>query len=192
MPAVELTPSARRWCAFGPLTIAFDGRVIEPRPWTEAHSRWAADLAGSAPPGPMLELCAGAGHIGLLAAVLADRELVQVEADPVAADYATENAARAGRASTTEVRASPVESAMRAGEAFPVVIADPPYLPTGEVDRYPEDPARQSTAGSTGSTCCASAWTSWSVTWPPTASPCSRCGVRPRLIRWQRWWRPAT
>ena len=78
--------------------------MLDARAWTLLQSEWAAALAAQAEPGPMLELCAGAGHIGLAAAVLAGRDLVQVEADEVAAGYAVRNAARAGWAARTQVR----------------------------------------------------------------------------------------
>ena len=58
---------------FGHLPIAFDERVLRPRPWTVAQSRWAAELLHDRPaPSAVLELCAGAGHIGLLALAMAD------------------------------------------------------------------------------------------------------------------------
>lgn len=135
-PAVEALT-----CSFGPLLVSYDRRVIEPRPWTEAQSHWAAEIATLAPPGPMLELCAGAGQIGLLAALLSDRELVQVEADPVAAQYARENAARAGLEGRVTVRTSDLTEAVGPHELFAVVIADPPYLPTDHVSLWPADPA---------------------------------------------------
>lgn len=129
-----------RICTFGPVTVSFDDRVLVPRPWTLLQSRWAAELANSSPPGPMLELCAGAGHIGLAAATLTDRALVQVEADPVAAAYAVANADRAGRADRVEVRRARLETALRPNERFPIVLADPPYLPSAEISRWPDDP----------------------------------------------------
>jgi methylase of polypeptide subunit release factors len=131
--------SHERSCAFGPLVISYDERVLAPRGWTIEQSRWAAELAARAAPGPILELCAGAGQIGLAAAVLANRELVQVEADPVAAGYARANAARAGRPAV-EVRNARLEVALRPDERFPIVLADPPYLPSDETPRWPEDP----------------------------------------------------
>ena len=52
---------------FGGLQITFDSRLLSPRPWTQAQSRWAASLLPNLPPGDVLELCSGAGQIGLLA-----------------------------------------------------------------------------------------------------------------------------
>lgn len=139
-----------RTCAFGPLVVTYDSRVIEPRAWTEAQSRWAAEAAAVAPPGPMLELCAGAGHIGLLAALLADRDLVQVESDPVAADYARENAQRAGLGGRVRVRVCDLAQSLAPGESFPVVIADPPYLPSDHVAQWPTDPPGAIDGGADG------------------------------------------
>ncbi len=125
---------------FGGHLIEFDDRVLEPRPWTFLQSRWGADIAADAAPGPMLELCAGAGQIGLVAAVLAGRDLVQVDVDPVACSYARGNAARAGWADRVEVRCAPVDEALAPDERFPVVLADPPYVPSDQIGRYPDDP----------------------------------------------------
>jgi release factor glutamine methyltransferase len=104
------------------------------------QSEWAASLAATAPRGPILELCAGAGHIGLVAAFLSGRHLIQVEADPVAASFAAQNAERAGWLNQTEIRVERLQSAIRSGERFPIMIADPPYLRSEEVQRWPEDP----------------------------------------------------
>lgn len=127
-------------CRFGPLEIAYDERVLTPRAWTFEQSRWAADLAEAAGAGSLLELCAGAGQIGLAAAVLADRDLVQVEMSEAAAGYARANAGRAGWADRVQVRVAPLEHSLDPGERFPVVIADPPYLRTQDVGRFPGDP----------------------------------------------------
>lgn len=125
---------------FGHLEIAFDSRVLRPRPWTAGQSRWAAELATDAPPGPLLELCAGAGQIGLLAVSTGRRSLVCVDADPVACEFARHNADAAGVGDRVEVRAAALTQALRPGEEFPVIIADPPYLRPEESAAYPEDP----------------------------------------------------
>ena len=125
---------------FGPLAIAFDERVLRPREWTAAQSQWAADLMASAPDGPVLELCAGAGHIGLLAVARSGRPLVCVDANPVACDFARANAVAAGMADRVEVREGRLETALAPDEQFPVVIADPPWVPREQTSQFPEDP----------------------------------------------------
>lgn len=126
--------------AFGPLSIAFDDRVLRPREWTAAQSEWAADLMVTAPGGPVLELCAGAGHIGLLAVSISGRRLVCVDANPVACDFARANALAAGMADRVEVREARLETALAPDEQFPVVIADPPWVPREQTSQFPEDP----------------------------------------------------
>lgn len=123
---------------FDGLTIEWDERVLRPRPWTAAQSRWIAELAHDAPGGPILELCSGAGHIGLLAARLTGRGLVQVDREPAAAAYAHTNARRAGL--DVEMRLSSLDAALSPEERFPLVIADPPWLTTDEISRFPDDP----------------------------------------------------
>jgi release factor glutamine methyltransferase len=125
---------------FGSLTITFDDRVLRPRAWTTAQSDWAAELMATAPAGPVLELCAGVGHIGLLSVVGTDRRLVCVDANPVACDHARASAVAAGMAERVGVREGRLENALAPDERFPVIIADPPWVPHEDTGRYPEDP----------------------------------------------------
>ena len=133
---------------FGGLRIAFDERVLRPRPWTVAQSRWAAEMIEHAPAGPVLELCAGAGQIGLLAVSLAPRRLVCVDADPVACAYLRRNAADAGL--RVEVRQGPMQQVLAHDETFAVVIADPPWVPADETGEFPDDPLRAIDGGTDG------------------------------------------
>jgi methylase of polypeptide subunit release factors len=126
--------------AFGTLTIAFDDRVLRPREWTTAQSVWAADLMDQVPAGPVLELCAGAGQIGLLAVAGTHRPLLCVDASPVACDYVRANAQAAGLAELVEVRNERLQHALAPEEMFPLVVADPPWVPREETGRFPEDP----------------------------------------------------
>ncbi|MGA8210311.1 MAG: methyltransferase, partial [Nocardioidaceae bacterium] len=111
---------------FGGLAIAFDDRVLRPRPWTLAQSAWAAELAATVPAGPALELCSGAGHIGLAFAATSGRRLVMVDADPTACRFARGNVASAGLSARVEVRTGDLARALATDERFAVAIADPP------------------------------------------------------------------
>lgn len=66
--------------------------------------------------------------------------LVQVDRDPAACRWAARNAAANGWADRVEVRCGTAGEVLAAGERFTVVVADPPYLRSDEVHRYPEDP----------------------------------------------------
>ncbi|MBM9461468.1 methyltransferase [Nocardioides sp. zg-536] len=133
---------------FDGLRIAWDPRVLRPRPWTAEQGRWAAEVAESAPAGPILELCAGAGQIGLVAARDSGRVLVQVDRDPVAVGYARANAAAAGL--DAEVRCASLDAALRPEERFGVVVADPPWLRSDELTQFPEDPTGAVDGGADG------------------------------------------
>ncbi len=135
---------------FAGLEIAFDARVLRPRLWTTAQSRWAADLLPTLPAGDVLELCSGAGHIGLLAVVGSTRRLVCVDVDPAAASYTLRNAAAAGLADRVAVRRSAIDEALDPGERFPLVIADPPWVPRAQTGRFPEDPLLAIDGGTDG------------------------------------------
>jgi release factor glutamine methyltransferase len=136
---------------FAGLEIEWDPRVLQPRPWTAEQGRWAAELAQALPAGttgPILELCCGAGHIGLLAARTSGRPLVQVDRDPVAVAYARRNAAAAGVES--EVRCGAFDDVLEPEERYDVVIADPPWLRTDQLDEFPEDPRGAVDGGADG------------------------------------------
>lgn len=122
---------------FGPIDVAFDDRVLRPRPWTLAQAEWAAELSAGA---TILELGCGAGHIGLAAAALAGARVVQVDREAAACRWAARNAEANGLEHLAEQRCGRVENVLAEGEQFRVVIADPPYVPTGEAALYPRDP----------------------------------------------------
>ena len=110
-----------------------------------AQAEWAAEIADTAPAGPLLELCSGVGQIGLaLARLCADRgrprDLVLVDAESHACSLARRNVDHAGLGSAVEVRESTLQQALRPDEMFAVIVADPPWVPTVEAARYPADP----------------------------------------------------
>ena len=134
---------------FEGLRIEYDEQVLTPRPWTAAQSHWAAELIRMAPPGPVLEVCSGAGHIGLLAVTLAPRSLVCVDADPAACSYLRRNAAAAGL--RVDVREGPDGRGPRPGRG---VRGDNRRPTVGarrdETARFPEDPVSAIDGGADG------------------------------------------
>ncbi|HVF33182.1 MAG TPA: methyltransferase domain-containing protein [Acidimicrobiales bacterium] len=126
--------------AFGPLTVTFDERVLRPRAWTLGQAAWAAQLAAGMPEGPILELCSGAGHIGQAAAALSGRHVVQVDLDPHACELAAANASANGLGEQVRVECADLATWTGDGTRFPLVLADPPYLPRHEVPAWPDDP----------------------------------------------------
>jgi methylase of polypeptide subunit release factors len=143
-------PPSVQLMRFGHLTIAYDDRVIRPRPWTVAQSAWAARLLDAVPPGDVLELCAGAGHIGLLAVDGSARRLVLVDADPAACRYARVNADLARGRDAVEVRAGRMEEVVGGDEQFALIIADPPWVATSSVGDHADDPVTAIDGGDDG------------------------------------------
>lgn len=135
---------------FGPLRIAYDDRVLHPRPWTVAQAHWVADLAADMPAGPLLELCSGAGHIGLLAAHLTGRALTCVDISAAACELARRNAAAAGLADRVVVREGDMSEVLAPEERFVVVIADPPWVESHRVADHPQDPVHAIDGGRDG------------------------------------------
>ncbi len=134
----------------GGLSFGYDERVLTPRPWTEAQAKWARELLVHLPDGPVLELCSGVGHIGLLTVLGNSRSLVMVDASRAACEYAEANAAAAGLADRVTIRCERLESAVGPQERFPLVLADPPWVPTAEVGRFLEDPLSAIDGGDDG------------------------------------------
>jgi len=133
---------------FGDLRIRCDDAVLSPRSWTLAQASWAVELAADLPSGPALELCAGAGQIGLAFAHATGRDLVQVDRNPRACELARENAVAAGVSS--DVRCGDLLGALADDERFPVILADPPYIPSEEIGRFPDDPTMAIDGGRDG------------------------------------------
>lgn len=127
-----------RTVPFGPLSIDVDDTVLLPRPWTYAQSRWAAELLTSLPEGDVLELCSGAGQIGLAAVHGTGRRLVMVDASPRACELARVNAARITE--EVQVLEGQFDAVLGDDDRFVLVVADPPWVPTQRVGEHPADP----------------------------------------------------
>ena len=147
---VDLEQVRTELIEFGFLSIQFDGRVLRPRRWTTAQSAWASELLRTAPEGPVLELCAGVGHIGLLAMVGQSRPLVLVDSSEVACDHAAANAARAGLASPVDIRCGRMEDVIADAERFAFMLADPPWVPSDATGDHADDPVDAIDGGTDG------------------------------------------
>lgn len=143
-----MAPSEPRHAVFGPVTLTFDESCLTPRQWTLEQSTWLAAVA-DVPTGPILELCAGVGQIGLVAALLTGRHLVQVDSNPAACRWARVNADQAGLGDRVEIRQGDLDQAVGAGEQFAIIVADPPYIPTLEVVGF-DDPVAAIDGGADG------------------------------------------
>lgn len=135
---------------FGSLRIQYDDAVLVPRAWTAQQSYWAAQILRDGPSGGVLELCAGVGHIGLLSLAPVPREAVLVDIDPRACAHARANIGWAGLDEYVEVRQADVTEAVRPGEMFALAIIDPPWVPSGATEGYPEDPLLAIDGGADG------------------------------------------
>lgn len=135
---------------FGELDIAFDDQVLAPREWTLAQSDWASELLPVLSEGEVLELCSGVGHIGLHAVLRSQRRLVAVDDNPVACDHLLANAEAAGLGERVDVRQGRLDAVLGEDERFALVIADPPWVPTASVARFPEDPVHAIDGGPDG------------------------------------------
>ena len=142
--------TAARTIRFGSLSICFDDGVLEPRPWTVMQAEWAQELEPSLPTGPFLEMGCGAGHIGLLAVIENARDLVQLDSESGACDLAARNAASAGLSERISIRCGGFEECLQPSESFALVLADPPYVPSSETWRYPDDPPEAIDGGADG------------------------------------------
>ncbi len=97
------------------------------RPWLDA------------PPRRILDLCCGTGAIGIAAAgVFPDAVVDMVDDDAAALGAARNNVRQAGAASRIEVIASDLFGSLGA-RRYDLVLCNPPYVPTAELDAAPAE-----------------------------------------------------
>jgi release factor glutamine methyltransferase len=137
---------------FGPVHLQVGPGVFIPRPETEAMLEWA--LAQKLPERPIiLDVCTGSGALAIaLASQLPRAQVIGVDDDPAALEYARRNAA------TTTVQlvhgdATDVDLLPDLIGTVDLVVANPPYIPRGavldpEVSRH--DPAHALFGGEDG------------------------------------------
>lgn len=92
-----------------------------------------------APPGRVLDLCCGVGALGIVAGQIFPSAVVDlVDIDPLALELARENARRLGVGDRVEIIASDLFAAV-AGRRYDLILCNPPYVPTEELDCAPPE-----------------------------------------------------
>jgi len=117
-----------------------DSRVLVPRPETELVVE--AAIALLPPKGALLDLCTGSGCIAISAALARpDARVVATEISPEALGVARENAATLG--ATVELLEGDLDAPVAAGERFDLMVSNPPYVPSGEIDGLSREVRRE-------------------------------------------------
>jgi release factor glutamine methyltransferase len=124
--------------SFCGLEIKVNGAVLIPRPETEqlAERAWTF-LLGSALPSPrVLDFGTGSGCLAIALAVRCPQaSLHAVEISEAALEVARANAAAHQVADRIQFHAGNAFQALPAGLRFDLIVANPPYIPTAEIDR---------------------------------------------------------
>jgi release factor glutamine methyltransferase len=118
-----------------------DARVLVPRPETELLLEPA--LEALPPSGDALDLCTGSGVLAVtLALERPGARVVATELSRDALDVAQANATRLG-ASVAFRQGDLFEAVAAAPSRFDVIVANPPYVPTGELAGLPREVQRE-------------------------------------------------
>ena len=143
VPVAHLTGRAwfaERWFVVSP------GVMIPRSPLQEVI------LAGFRPwlrrrPGRILDLCCGCGALGIAAALeFPEASLTLADVDAAAVACARTNVARFDLEARAEVRPSDLFDALD-GPRYDLVIANPPYVPAGEIAHLPPEYGSEPVAG---------------------------------------------
>lgn len=126
---------------FYSLELKVTPAVLIPRPDSETlvenalrHLKLAADT-GPAESLRVLDLCTGSGCVALaLARHLPQARVIAVDISEDAAAVASENAVSLELKDRVEVRRGDLFDAVKGEAPFDVITANPPYIPTGEIE----------------------------------------------------------
>jgi release factor glutamine methyltransferase len=117
-----------------------DPRVLVPRPETELVVESA--IARLPSKGALLDLCTGSGCIAITAALARpDARVVATEISPGALAVARENAATLG--ATVELLEGDLYGPVAAGERFDLIVSNPPYVPSSEIEGLSREVRRE-------------------------------------------------
>jgi release factor glutamine methyltransferase len=114
--------------------------VLVPRPDTEVLVSTALQRLPAGSEARVLDLCTGSGILAVTLA--AERPLVRAIATDLSAaalEVAARNAARHGVASRVELRRGDLFDAVSDEAPFDLVVSNPPYIPTAEIETLDAD-----------------------------------------------------
>jgi release factor glutamine methyltransferase len=115
-------------------TFAVDPRVLVPRPETELLVEAVLQAVPRDAEIRVLDLCTGSGCVGITLALERPRaRVLATDASPGAVEVARANAAALGPADRFEARLGDLLAPVEGEPPFDVVVANPPYVPTGEL-----------------------------------------------------------
>jgi release factor glutamine methyltransferase len=114
--------------------FAVDPRVLVPRPETELLVEAVLQATPRDADLRFLDLCTGSGCVGITLALERPRaRVLATELDPGAAEVARANAAALAAADRFEVRTGDLFAPVSDEPRFDAVVANPPYVPRGEL-----------------------------------------------------------
>ncbi len=120
---------------FYSLPFEVNREVLIPRPDTELLVMEALRLTKELPSPTFLELGVGSGCISTaIAANHKSARLVGVEIHPPTMDVAQRNLERHKVAGRVELRAGDLFGPLKKGELFDVLVSNPPYIPSAEIE----------------------------------------------------------
>jgi release factor glutamine methyltransferase len=114
--------------------------VLIPRPDTETLVVEVLELLKLVTKPRILEFGTGSGCIAVSLAVnRPEADIVATDASPATLTVAARNAERHGVAERIEFRSGDLFAPLRDGEQFDLIVSNPPYVPTAEIDRLAAD-----------------------------------------------------
>ncbi len=128
------------------LSLKVGEGVLIPRPETELLCQAGAEyLAERGLPAPLaLDLCAGSGCVGLgLCSLYPSVKVKALELQEEAFSYLKENVARYPDYSVEAIQADVLTSARVFDERFDLILSNPPYIPSGDMDGLMEEVKRE-------------------------------------------------
>ncbi|HSN92292.1 MAG TPA: peptide chain release factor N(5)-glutamine methyltransferase [Anaeromyxobacteraceae bacterium] len=116
-----------------------DPRVLVPRPETEVVAE--AALAALPEGGRALDLCTGSGVLAVTLALERRARVVATDLSPGALELARENARSLGAEVT--FLGGDLDGPVEPGRTFDLVVSNPPYVPSGEIDGLAREVRRE-------------------------------------------------